>query len=253
MLIVTGDRDTFQLIDDHVTVLYNSRGVSDMKRYDPASPAGEVRADPGPVPGLRRAARRPERQPAVHPRRGGEDRDQVDRRVRLAREPGQPGRRGQGQGRRRAARATSATCCATASSPRSSATCRRRRSAPPRPTWRPRRGTATRSTSSSTPSSSACCATASTRPSPTACPARPPWRGGRRRRGRRRRAGGGLRGRRFRPRPRAGRRLAGEASVGRTDPGLALDGHLGPWHRAGRPPSRSPPPTARARSSTRPR
>jgi DNA polymerase I len=36
-LIVTGDRDAFQLIDDHVTVLYNSRGVSDMKRYDPAS------------------------------------------------------------------------------------------------------------------------------------------------------------------------------------------------------------------------
>jgi len=35
-LIVTGDRDTFQLITDHVTVLYNSRGVSDMKRYDPA-------------------------------------------------------------------------------------------------------------------------------------------------------------------------------------------------------------------------
>jgi DNA polymerase I len=35
VLIVTGDRDTFQLIDDHVTVLYNSRGVSDMKRYDP--------------------------------------------------------------------------------------------------------------------------------------------------------------------------------------------------------------------------
>jgi DNA polymerase-1 len=37
VLIVTGDRDTFQLIDDKVTVLYNSRGVSDMKRYDPAS------------------------------------------------------------------------------------------------------------------------------------------------------------------------------------------------------------------------
>jgi DNA polymerase-1 len=37
VLIVTGDRDTFQLIDDHVTVLYNSRGVSDMRRYDPAS------------------------------------------------------------------------------------------------------------------------------------------------------------------------------------------------------------------------
>jgi DNA polymerase-1 len=34
-LIVSGDRDTFQLITEHVTVLYNSRGVSDMKRYDP--------------------------------------------------------------------------------------------------------------------------------------------------------------------------------------------------------------------------
>ena len=34
-LIVTGDRDTFQLVSDNVTVLYNSRGVSDMKRYDP--------------------------------------------------------------------------------------------------------------------------------------------------------------------------------------------------------------------------
>jgi DNA polymerase-1 len=36
VLIVTGDRDAFQLINDHVTVLYNSRGVSDMRRYDPA-------------------------------------------------------------------------------------------------------------------------------------------------------------------------------------------------------------------------
>jgi len=35
-LILTGDRDTYQLITEHTTVLYNSRGVSDMKRYDPA-------------------------------------------------------------------------------------------------------------------------------------------------------------------------------------------------------------------------
>ncbi len=35
VLIVTGDRDTFQLVSDKTTVLYNSRGVSDMKRYDP--------------------------------------------------------------------------------------------------------------------------------------------------------------------------------------------------------------------------
>jgi DNA polymerase I len=37
VLIVTGDRDTFQLVGDHVTVLYNARGVSDMRRYDPAA------------------------------------------------------------------------------------------------------------------------------------------------------------------------------------------------------------------------
>jgi len=35
VLIVTGDRDTFQLVSDKTTVLYNSRGVSDMRRYDP--------------------------------------------------------------------------------------------------------------------------------------------------------------------------------------------------------------------------
>jgi len=37
VLIVTGDRDAFQLVDDRVTVLYNSRGVSDMRRMTPAA------------------------------------------------------------------------------------------------------------------------------------------------------------------------------------------------------------------------
>jgi DNA polymerase-1 len=37
VLVVTGDRDTFQLIGDRVTVLYNSRGVSEMKRFDSAA------------------------------------------------------------------------------------------------------------------------------------------------------------------------------------------------------------------------
>ena len=64
-----------------------------------------VRAHPAAVPRLRGAARRPQRQPAEHPRRGGEDRGEVGPRVRLARRAGRPGRRGPGQGRRRAARA----------------------------------------------------------------------------------------------------------------------------------------------------
>jgi DNA polymerase-1 len=33
--VVTGDRDAFQLVNDHVTVLYPKRGVSDLARMDP--------------------------------------------------------------------------------------------------------------------------------------------------------------------------------------------------------------------------
>ncbi|BEP15551.1 DNA polymerase I [Acidothermaceae bacterium B102] len=35
VLIVTGDRDAFQLVSDRVTVLYTVRGISDMVRYTP--------------------------------------------------------------------------------------------------------------------------------------------------------------------------------------------------------------------------
>ncbi|WP_216853415.1 DNA polymerase I [Phytoactinopolyspora halotolerans] len=35
VLICTGDRDTFQLVNDHVTVLYPKRGVSDLSRMTP--------------------------------------------------------------------------------------------------------------------------------------------------------------------------------------------------------------------------
>ena len=38
VLVVSGDRDTIQLVTDDVTLLYpNSRGVSELKRYDPAT------------------------------------------------------------------------------------------------------------------------------------------------------------------------------------------------------------------------
>ncbi|MFC4908033.1 DNA polymerase I [Actinomadura gamaensis] len=36
-LVVTGDRDAFQLVDEHVTVLYPIRGVSELARMDPAA------------------------------------------------------------------------------------------------------------------------------------------------------------------------------------------------------------------------
>jgi DNA polymerase I len=37
VLICSGDRDSFQLVDDDVTVIYPMRGVSEMKRMDPAA------------------------------------------------------------------------------------------------------------------------------------------------------------------------------------------------------------------------
>ena len=46
--IVTGDRDAFQLVDDHVTVLYPNRGVSDLARMTPAA----VEAKYGLAPGM---------------------------------------------------------------------------------------------------------------------------------------------------------------------------------------------------------
>jgi DNA polymerase-1 len=37
VLILTGDRDAFQLVSDHVTVLYPKRGVSELSRMNPAA------------------------------------------------------------------------------------------------------------------------------------------------------------------------------------------------------------------------
>jgi len=37
VLILTGDRDAFQLVDEHVTVLYPRKGVSDLARMDPSA------------------------------------------------------------------------------------------------------------------------------------------------------------------------------------------------------------------------
>ena len=36
VLLLTGDRDAFQLVDDHTTVLYPKKGVSDLARMGPA-------------------------------------------------------------------------------------------------------------------------------------------------------------------------------------------------------------------------
>jgi DNA polymerase-1 len=46
VLICSGDRDAFQLVDERVTVLYPRKGVSDMARMDPAAVAGRYGVGP---------------------------------------------------------------------------------------------------------------------------------------------------------------------------------------------------------------
>ena len=58
VVIVTGDRDTYQLVHDpHLKVLYNRRGVSDYALYDEAGIFERTGVTPGAVPGVRGAAR----------------------------------------------------------------------------------------------------------------------------------------------------------------------------------------------------
>ncbi len=49
-LIVSGDRDVYQLVTDHVTVLANRRGISDMTRFTPAAVAEKYGLTPAQYP-----------------------------------------------------------------------------------------------------------------------------------------------------------------------------------------------------------
>src|SRR6202042_2368351 len=50
VLIVTGDRDAFQLVNDNVTVLYTMRGISEMARYTPEAVSAKYGLTPAQYP-----------------------------------------------------------------------------------------------------------------------------------------------------------------------------------------------------------
>ncbi|MGW4384217.1 DNA polymerase I [Kitasatospora sp. NPDC004531] len=52
VLVVTGDRDSLQLVNEHVTVLYPTKGVSEMKRYTPEAVAEKYGVRPDQYPDL---------------------------------------------------------------------------------------------------------------------------------------------------------------------------------------------------------
>ena len=105
VLICTGDRDALQLVDRPGDGAVPARGISDMTRFTPEEVAGEVRPDARRSTPTSRpcAATRATTCPASRawgrrPRPSGSASSARSTRCR-------PGRRGQGQGRRRAARA----------------------------------------------------------------------------------------------------------------------------------------------------
>ena len=74
VVVVSGDRDTFQLVEDpYVKVLYNRRGVSDYSLYDESRHHGALRHRGRALPAARRVARRHLGQPAGRAGGGRED------------------------------------------------------------------------------------------------------------------------------------------------------------------------------------
>ena len=152
VLILTGDRDSLQLVTDDSTVLYPMRGVSDLARMTPAAVEAKYGVPPAPLPraggdrggDLRQPARRAGRRPGL--------RREVDQPVRRPRQRDRPRRRDHRQEGRGAARPPRRRDPQPAPQ-RAGARPRPRLRA--RPTWPCSRGTGTRCTRSSTAWSSA--------------------------------------------------------------------------------------------------
>ena len=84
VLVVTGDRDSLQLVSDDVTVLYPRKGVSELTRFTPDAVVEKYGLTPTQYPDFAALRGDPSDNLPGIPGRGGEDRVEVDRRVRLA-------------------------------------------------------------------------------------------------------------------------------------------------------------------------
>ena len=147
VLIVTGDRDASSSSTTTSRCSTRRKGSPTSRRFDPRRGDEQVRAHARPsTPTSRRcAATRATTCPASPG--GGEDGRQVGPRVRLAHRAHRPGRRGQGQGGRRAARAPGQRAAQPAAH---RAGARRPAGRPPGELRTRGRGTGRRSTGSST-------------------------------------------------------------------------------------------------------
>lgn len=91
VLLVSGDRDAFQLITDNVFVLYPKQGFPTFPAWT-RQPSKRSTSFPLPLLRSRRAGRGVRRQPRRRSRRRPQDRSQVDQPLRRpGRDPGEPG------------------------------------------------------------------------------------------------------------------------------------------------------------------
>ena len=107
VLICSGDRDAFQLVDDKVTLLYPVRGVSEVSRMTPAAVTERYGVAPDRYSDLAALVGESSRQPAGDPWGGAQDGGEVDHPVRRPHGLVAHVDTVDGQGRRRPARRTS--------------------------------------------------------------------------------------------------------------------------------------------------
>ena len=100
VLILTGDRDSLQLVTPHSTVLYPMRGVSELARMTPEAVETKYGVPPHRYPELAALVGEDSDNLPGIPGRGPEDRGQVDHHLRRSRQRDQPCRGGHRQGRR---------------------------------------------------------------------------------------------------------------------------------------------------------
>ena len=104
MLLVTGDRDAFQLVTDDVKVVTTKKGITDIVIYGPDEVLRALRRHAGAGAGLPRPQGRHQRQHPGRARRRGEDRRQAAAAVGVARRGARQRRGDSGQARREPAR-----------------------------------------------------------------------------------------------------------------------------------------------------
>lgn len=80
-LVLSGDRDAFQLINDNITVLYPGHHFKDLKHMTPDAVVGEIPRHAGAISGSCRASWRNRRQHSRRSRRGRWIRGQMDQPV----------------------------------------------------------------------------------------------------------------------------------------------------------------------------